>query len=82
MFSWSLWLQSPRGRVSIVEGMSRTTDVIRVITDELTRRQQEIDQDEDLRRIVLRVVIRDGRPRSVLFEKLTENDLTTRRPAH
>jgi hypothetical protein len=62
--------------------MSRTTDVIRVITDELTRRQQEIDQDEDLRRIVLRVVIRDGRPRSVLFEKLTEKDLTTRRPAH
>jgi hypothetical protein len=61
--------------------MSRTADVIRVITDELTRRQQEIDHDEDLRRIILRVIIRDGQPRSVLYEKLTENDLTTRRPA-
>jgi hypothetical protein len=61
--------------------MSTTDDVIRALTAELDRRRTELDYDGDLRRINLRVVIRDGRPRSVLFEKLTENDLTKSRPA-
>jgi hypothetical protein len=54
----------------------RTTDeIIKLMTDELRNRQQEIDNDDDLRRVIVRVIVRNGRPRSILFEKLTEHDL-------
>jgi hypothetical protein len=62
-------------------GLVTTDEIIKLMADELRSRQEEIDNDDDLRRVIVRVIVRNGRPRAVLFEKLTEHDLAHQPPA-
>jgi hypothetical protein len=61
--------------------MRLTDELIQLIGEELRTRHEEIDGDDQLRRVIVRVILRNGRPRALLFEKLTERDLAGQRAA-